>query len=79
MQWVHARIHRAELRALIAASPIFGEQPPEPVLIACPRCGDEYVADLGPYDEPETLEGDEWAALVRLDEECPDHAHRFSV
>jgi hypothetical protein len=41
MQWLHARIHRAELRALITATPIFGEQPPEPVMIACPRCGDE--------------------------------------
>jgi hypothetical protein len=79
MQWLHARIHRDELRALIVAAPIFGEMPPEPLLIACPRCGDEYVADLGAYEEPVTMEEDEWAALMRLDGECPDHAHRFTI
>jgi hypothetical protein len=40
MEWLHARIHRAELRALIAAAPIFEETPPERVMIACPRCGE---------------------------------------
>lgn len=69
----------AELRALIAQVPLFGEQPPEPVMIACPRCGDDYFADLAPYEEPATLEEDEWAALVRLEVECPDHAHRFTI
>ena len=59
-----ARIHRARLRELVA----------------CPRCGDEYFADLNPNEsEPQWLQEDEWEALVRLDEECPDHAHRFVV
>ncbi len=68
--FLHARIHRARWRALIAA---------EPVLIACPTCGTAYAADLEPEEEPVELEADEWAALVRLDAECPDHPHRFSV
>lgn len=76
---LQARIHRDELRALIAAAPVFGEQPPEPVFVTCPTCGDTWFADLAPYDEPVTLEEDEWEAVVHLDEECPDHAHRFEV
>jgi hypothetical protein len=39
----------------------------------------KIFADLGPYDEPRTLDEDEWSALVRLEGECPDHADRFSV
>jgi hypothetical protein len=79
MYWPHARIHRADLRELIAASPIFGAQPPEPVMIACPRCGDEYLADLAPHEEPLELEAEERAALERLEGECPDHAHKFDT
>lgn len=70
MQLLHARVHRTRLRELIAAVPVFGDQSPEPLMIACPACGDEFFADL---------EALEWGALVRLEGECPDHAHRFAV
>lgn len=79
MQVLHARIHRARLRELIAAVPVFGDRPPEPVILSCPTCGDEFFADLAPYEEPFDLEELEWEALTWLDRECPDHAHRFEV
>ena len=75
-----ARIHRARLRELVAAHGIPAELVPEPLVIACPRCGDEFFADIGPDEgEPRWLEEDEWEATVRLEGECPDHAHRFFV
>ncbi len=79
MTFLHARIHRSRLRDLIAQTPVFGDQPPEPVTISCPKCGDEFFADLEPYEEPWWIEEAEWTAMMRLHEECPDHAHRFDV
>ena len=79
MEFLHARIYRQRYRELIAEVPVFGDRPPEPFTIACPKCGDVYLAELAPYDEPWDLEEQEWEAVVRLDDECPDHAHRFEV
>ena len=39
----------------------------------------ETLANVGPDEEPFDLEAQEWAATVRLDAECPDHAHAFTV
>jgi hypothetical protein len=67
MRFLHASIHRDELRALIAAAPVFGDIPPEPVMVDCPTCGDTFFADLAPYDEPLT----QGASLVgSLDADC---------
>ena len=52
---------------------------PEPVLFACPRCGDEFFLDLDHDCEVWDADALEWQALVRLDGECPDHPHRFEV
>ena len=79
MQFLHAQLHLYRLRELITSVPVFGDRPPEPLLIACPKCGDQFFGDLEPYEEPWDLEALEWAALVRLEGECPDHAHRFAV
>ena len=80
MQFPHARLHRARLRELVTGHAIPAELVAAPLLIACPRCGDEFFADLGPDEsEPRFYESDEWEAVVRLDRECPDHAHRFAV
>jgi hypothetical protein len=43
--WFHARIHRAELRALIAQVPIYGDQHRLRRLLACPHCGDDCFAE----------------------------------
>ena len=65
---------------MFAGHGIPAELVPEPLLITCPRCGDEFFADIGPDEgEPRWLEEDEWEATVRLEGECPDHAHRFFV
>jgi hypothetical protein len=79
MEFLHVGIYRQRYRELLAEVPVFGNQPPDPFVIQCPRCGDTYLADLGPYDEPFDLEEQEWAATVRLARECPDHSHRFTV
>ena len=53
---------------------------PEVLRIACHRCRDWYFADLDPQDvEPFDLGAQEWAALVRLEQECPDHPHSLVV
>ena len=52
MWWRHAGVHRARFRELVAGEGLPAELVPEPVRITCPRCGDWYLADLGP-EEPE--------------------------
>ncbi len=73
-------MHRARFRELVAGEGLPAELVPEVLRIACPRCGDWYFADLDQQDaEPFDLEAQEWAALVRLESECPDHSHSFVV
>lgn len=47
--------------------------------VACPDCGQVFVADLAPDEDPWELEACEFEALDRLIHECPDHAHMFVV
>jgi hypothetical protein len=49
------------------------------LLIGCPRCRDQYFADIEREAEPLALQEARWAARVRLAEECPDHSHWFVV
>lgn len=77
MRFLLATLHRARYRELVAESG--GDLPLEPFTLDCPKCGAVYLADLAPEDEPWDIEEQEWAALVRLDAECPDHPHRFTA
>ena len=43
---LHARVHRARYRELVAEGLALGAAA-ELVLLACPRCGDEFFLDLG--------------------------------
>jgi hypothetical protein len=55
----HARVHIARYRELIAMKPLAHEEPPKPVTVECPSCGDLYVAQLQPYEDwkdPEEME-----------------------
>ena len=49
-----ARLHRARVRALVAGHGIPAELVPEPLMIACPACGDEFFTDIGP-DEGDAI------------------------
>ena len=79
MEFLHARIHHARLRELSATGDAPADFARDVVFVHCPKCGDAYFADLAPEEEPWLLDDEEWAAVVHLDAECPDHAHRFSV
>jgi hypothetical protein len=79
MLLLHVGVHRARYRELIAIRPIPGQEPPEPLTVDCPRCGDRYVAELHPYEEWPDLEEQEWEAVTALEAECPEHAHFFEV
>lgn len=79
MRFLHAGVYVQRHRELVADAPVSGDTPPGPFTVVCPRCGDTYVADIGPYDEPWDLEEQEWAAVTLLAGECPDHAHRFDT
>ena len=74
-----ALLHRADYRRQVEAAGVPLDHAPDPVEVRCPRCGALYVADLEPDAEPWDLEALEWAATVRLEAECPDHAHAFAV
>ena len=80
MWWRHAGVHRARFRELVAGEGLPAELVPEVRRIACPHCGDWYFAELDPAEsERFDLEAREWAALVRLEGECPDHPQNFVV
>jgi hypothetical protein len=69
----------ARYRELIAMKPLVHEEPPEPITVECPRCGDLYVAELQPYAEWRDLEEIESKYDLALGPECPDHRHFFEV
>ncbi len=79
MDFLHARIHHARLRELSATGEAPADFAHDVVFVHCPTCGDAYFADLNPWDEPRLLDEEEWAAQTHLADECPDHAHRFTV
>lgn len=58
-------------RSPLSVAPLVSE-------IACPRCGGLFVAERSPADSRD-FSAIERTALTLMDEECPDHAHRFSV
>ena len=79
MHFLLASLYGAEYRQQIAAAGLSLDVAPDIVPVDCPRCQAGYVAERAIDDEPWDLEACEWAALVRLDRECPDHPHRFVV
>ena len=76
---LHARLHRLRLRAVAAAGLACGDGLPCPMFVVCPTCGEVFFADPGPVSSPGARELEEWEALAKLDGECPDHPHRFTV
>jgi hypothetical protein len=79
MRFLLAAVHRAAYRRQVEAAGVPLDHAPDLVDVRCPRCGDLYVADLEPDDEPSDLEALEWAATLKLEAECPDHPHAFAV
>ena len=79
MDFLHARIHRVRLLELMRVWRGQGLPVPHILLISCPCCRDQYFADVEREAEPLALQEAQWAARVRLAEECPDHPHRFAV
>ncbi len=47
-----ARVHRGRYRQVVASIGLLVAEVPDVALIACPRCGDEYFADLERGAEP---------------------------
>ncbi len=72
-RFLHAVLHRDRLRLL------WQNELLKLLVVICPKCGDEFFADLEPSDDPSELEEESCEALTRLESECPDHAHRFVV
>ena len=79
MDFLHARIHRVRLLQLMATWRARRVGLPDVLLISCPRCRDQYFADVERNVELLALQEARWAARVRLAQECPDHPHRFTV
>ena len=69
----NAVLHRDRIRLL------WQNEPLKLVLVICPKCGDEFFADLESSGDPSELDDESCEALTRLERECPDHAHRFVV
>jgi hypothetical protein len=59
--------------------PLARDEPPEPIEVRCPECGESYFADMDPYEDWPDLEAQEWEAEQALTSECPDHPHFVEV
>lgn len=70
MRFLHAYVH---------AHAFFQGSEEAQALAPCPTCQYPYLAVLDPHEATRDLQGDVWKALRRLNQECPDHAHRFEV
>lgn len=77
--YLHARLYRVRLRDLVATQITDGDEPPRPLLAVCPTCGETYFADPREAAAPHAIAIESWEALARLDGECPDHPHWFTV
>lgn len=77
--FLQVQLHRARLRDLVLAQ--VGRShglPPHPLVAICPTCGASFFAD----PEPPTARQralHTWEALAKLDGECPDYGHWFTV
>ena len=78
-RFLHARLHGNRLQDLACRESLGGDPLVPLVVVFCPRCAIDYFADIAPDDDPTGLKLETWAAVRRLDRECPDHAHRFVV
>ncbi len=79
MRFLHLHVHRARYRDAVIVRFEEGLLTCEPPTVDCPRCGWSYFADSGEELEPDEAEVLAFRATVRLDRECPDHAHAFVV
>jgi hypothetical protein len=77
--FLHARLHRAQLRNQVTLQLAASYHPPTPRCVACPTCGDLFFADREVASGPDVRELEAWEALAKLDAECPDHPHWFTV
>ena len=79
MRFLLASLYRPEFRTITER--IYVPPGPEPMVlhVECPECSQDYVADLGMDVDPWDMEEAEYKAMVRLQEECPDHPHQFAV
>ena len=78
-RFLHAQIHRVLLAELVTAQLAADKSPPRQSVAICPTCGQTYVADIEPHENPLDLDLEGWEALAKLDGECPDHPHSFVV
>jgi hypothetical protein len=76
-RFLHARLHRSRLRDVVAAHLAADAGSPRPVMAIYPTCGDAFFADPTRVGHRSALEV--WEALAKLDGECPDHPHWFTV
>lgn len=77
--FLHARLHRDQLRDTVTAQLATAKTPPRLWLVLCPSCGDTFFADRGADSDVCASELEQWEALAKLDGECPDHPHWFVV
>src|SRR6476646_2883417 len=79
MRWLLASMYIRRHREIVAAEGVALHHAPDVVDITCPDCGQTYIADLEPDEDPPELEWLAWLAEQRLGKDCPDHAHRVDV
>ncbi len=77
MRFLLASLHRAGCQTLVAADSVLLDSSWALGEVTCPRCGIVYVADLALDVDPWDVVAHNIGARVRLDGECPDHAHQF--
>jgi hypothetical protein len=79
MRWLLASRYIRRHRDIVAAEGVELRHAPDVVDVVCPGCGQTYIADLEPHEDPPELEWPAWLAEQRLAKDCPDHIQRMAV
>jgi hypothetical protein len=79
MQFKHCGVHQRELAQVLERGDKNGHPHPFPVIVVgCGTCHQWYFTDLAPSEEAmQRVELSE--AEKHLVQECPDHAHQFTI
>ena len=80
MLFIHAGVHQARYRQLVT-QPRWGSshEPPSPLLVRCPYCGDIYIADKETHPGRPDLGELARLAVAALAHDCPDHRHYMEI
>jgi hypothetical protein len=79
MRCWHSRVYPDRYRGMLDMLRITSGLPGSPRFVLCHRCGVAYICEPDRGESSQTSDRLERQAEQHLQQECPDHAHRFDL